>query len=183
MPSISKQLARPIIFLDMDDVLCVDSRYSSVEVMGAFKFYGTKYPELWANLVLPDARNNLHELHREFFPQYVISSSWSSILEQWQMKEVFDKTGLDFVATNLHKDWTTPKGVGSSRVKEIESWISKHKVPKRPLLIIDDTESGWSLKYSRLDSVGIVILCEQSVGFIHEHLLKAQSILRGQLVR
>lgn len=125
MPKATKQLARPIVFLDMDDVLCVDSRYSSIEVMDAFKDLSSKNPELWANLISPEARTNLGELHREFFPQYVISSSWSYNIEQWQMKEVFERTGLEFIAANLLKKWTIPKRLGSSKTNEISNQTVK----------------------------------------------------------
>lgn len=181
MPKARKQLVRPILFLDMDDVLCVDSRYSSIQVIDAFNNHGRKNIELWANLINPEARTNLAELHREFFPQYVISSSWSCNINQQQMKDVFERTDLEFIASNLHKDWTTPKGSGSSRVNEITSWITTHKNPKRLILILDDFESGWALKGSSLDNAGMIVFCEKFIGFTTERLLEAQKKLRAQL--
>lgn len=181
MQTKTKQATRPIIFLDMDDVLCIDIKYSSIEVKAAFKSYETNYPGLWANLVHTDARMNLLELHTEFFPQYVLSSSWSCTFEEWQMKEVFKRTELDFVAKNLHKEWTTPKELGSSRIKEIENWLAKYMHPKRPILILDDADSGWTLKDSRLDKLGVIVFCEPSIGFNEQCLIEARKILGSQL--
>ena len=93
---------------------------------------------------------------------------------------MFERTDLEFIASNLHKDWTTPKGLGSSRVNEITSWISAHKNPKRPILVIDDFESGWALKGSSLDTDGMIVFCEQFIGFTTELLLEAQKKLRAQ---
>jgi hypothetical protein len=172
---------RPITFLDMDDVLAVSREYTSYQVIATFKSQDLDgWPELWAGLVFPEARANLMALHSEFWPQYVVSSSWTNYLTREQIQEIFRRAGLAFVADNMHKQWTTPKGTGSARVTEIENWIAKHRLRTQPILVLDDHESGWSLHESHLDQKGLVVLCEPWVGFVGDKLLDAQRLLRTQ---
>lgn len=172
---------RPLIFLDIDDVLAVSREYTSYQVVTTFKLNDLDgWPELWSGLVLPEARANLAALHSEFWPQYVVSSSWSNYLSRGQMEEVFRRTGLGFVAENLHKHWTTPKGPGPSRPGEIEAWIAMHRQPAQPVLVLDDRESGWNLVGSSLDYSSYVVLCEPASGFVAARLLEAQTQLRAQ---
>ncbi|WP_119736973.1 HAD domain-containing protein [Noviherbaspirillum cavernae] len=172
---------RPVIFLDMDDVLVISREFTSFQVISAFKAQDLDYPELWAGLVSPEARFNLAELHNEFQPEYVISSNWSSYLSQAQLQEIFQRTGLSFVAENMHAQWTTPKGTGSPRVTEVENWIVKYRQPEQAVLVLDDHESGWNLHECQLDQQGLVVLCDEWTGFTAEKLLDAQRLLRAQL--
>jgi hypothetical protein len=95
---------QPIIFIDMDDVLVVSREFTSYQVITAFKLNEVDtWPELWEGLILAEARTNLAAPHEEFSPQYVNSSSWSKHLTQEQMNGVFRRTGLEFVADNLHE--------------------------------------------------------------------------------
>jgi hypothetical protein len=172
---------RPIVFLDMDDVLTISREHTIYQLMDIFKsqdFDG--YPELWSSLVFAEGRANLEVLDIEFSPQYVISSNWSNHLSREQMEVIFRRTGLTFVADSLHKHWTTPKGTGSARVTEIESWIDRHAQSSQPMLVLDDHESGWNLHESSLDKKGCVVLCEPWIGFIADKLLEAQKLLRAQ---
>jgi len=174
---------RPIVFLDMDDVLVTSREYTSYQVITTFKMGDIDgWPELWAGLVLPEARDSLNTLHRQFAPHYVISSSWSKYLTQEQMVQVFRRTGLDFVADNLHEQWSTPK-IDGSRVDEIESWLAKYRTPAQPVLVLDDDESGWSLAESCLERRGCVVLCEPCVGLVADKLAYAQRLLRAQQTR
>jgi hypothetical protein len=173
---------RPIIFLDIDDVLAISSVYTSYQVITTFKSGDLDaWPELWQGLVFQEARTNLMELHSEFWPQYVVSSSWSNYLSQGQMWEVFKRSGLAFVADNMQKHWTTPKADGPSRTREIENWIAKHRQRGQPILVLDDSASGWGLRDSFLDYTGLVVLCEPWIGFVAAKLAEAQIKLRAQL--
>lgn len=173
---------RPIIFLDIDDVLAISRDYTSNEVIAAFKSSVLgDWPELWAGLISAEARANLGALHSEFWPQYVISSSWSNFLTREQMQLIFRRTGLDFVAKNLHRRWTTPKGMGPSRTDEIKNWIAKHGRRRQTMLVLDDHESGLGLRASSLDHHGVVVLCDPWVGFNADKLASAQKLLRTQL--
>jgi hypothetical protein len=173
---------RPVIFLDIDDVLAISREYTSNEVVAAFKASALDdSPESWAGLISSEARANLATLHKEFWPQYVISSLWSTYLTREQIQVIFRRTGLDFVANNMHKRWTTRKGMGPSRTDEIESWIAKHRQTRQAMLVLDDCESGIGLRTSSLDRRGLVVLCEPWVGFTVEKLVGAQSLLRAQM--
>lgn len=174
------QRNKPVVFLDMDDVFCVHQQYSSGQALEALKRQETNH-EIWENLVLAEARINLAKLHLEFLPTYVISSSWSYGLSHSQMRQVLFKTGMDFVAVDLHRDWKTPKLYAPSRIKEIEAWLAKHRHPIRPILILDDYSSGWALQHSRLDKEGYVVFCEVGIGFVSEKLVEAQNLLRAQI--
>lgn len=178
------EMMRPIIFLDIDDVLAISREFTSYQVMASFKSGDLDgWPELWSGLILTEARVNLAALHGEFWPQYVVSSSWSNYLTREQMQGVFRRTGLRFIAENLHKQWTTPKRKGPSRPGEITNWIAAHRQPAQPVLVLDDEESGWNLVGSVLDDSGYVVLCEPSVGFVVEKLGAAQTQLRSQNLR
>jgi hypothetical protein len=50
----------------------------------------------------------------------------------------------------------------------------------RPMLVLDDHESGWSLYESPLDMAGPVVLCDPWIGFNRDKLALAQSLFRTQ---
>lgn len=172
---------QPIIFLDIDDVLAISREYNSYQVMAIFKSGDVdRWPELWNGLLFASGRENLATLHREFSPQYVISSSWSHSLHREQMLEMFRRSGLEIVANNMHVHWTTPKFDGSSRTEELEGWIAAHRQLGQPMLVLDDHTSGWSLVESLLDQMGLVVLCEPGIGLVADKLVAAQRLLRVQ---
>ena len=175
----------PLFFIDMDDVLVLDARYTSYQVRECFRRNDMTWRELWDGLVDSGARTNLLALHNEFSPVYVASSSWTKILTREQFVEVLRRTGLDFVADNLHEEWATPKFPGKYRDDEIWSWLGT-VFPDTPpasliLLVLDDDESGWTLAGSPLDRAGQVVLCEVWRGLTTEKLEHAQQLVRAQL--
>lgn len=173
---------RPIIFLDIDDVLAIGSVYTSYQVIAMFKSGDLNvWPELWDGLFFSEGCTNLTVLHDEFLPWYVVSSSWSNYLSCEQMKRVFRRSGLEFVAENMHQYWTTSHSGASSRLEGIDIWISEHQQPSQPILALDDHGSGWSLLDSSLDRQGLVVLCESSIGFVASKLAEAQIKLQAQI--
>lgn len=173
---------RSIVVLDVDDVLAVHQEHNSFQVLAAFKHGDLDdVPNLWKHLFDAAARKNLRTLHEEFVPEYVISSSWTSFLDREQICAVLHRTGLTFVAENLHQDWCTPRGNGSYRLTEIDGWLEMHTLgtPHRPYVILDDRISGQSLPGSHLEERAV--LCDAWVGFTHPKLRSAQKILRDQL--
>lgn len=176
------QLARPIVFLDLDDVLVVSQVYTRYQVIATFKAGDLDgWPEMRANLVLPEARDNLAALHREFALHYVVSSSWTKYLDRAQIDEVFLRTGLEFIVHSMHPQWTTPKSEHSARLDEIEAWIDAHHQPGQPVLVLDDPTSGGGMVDSTLDLMGYLLLCEPSIGFVTAKLAAAQRALRAQI--
>lgn len=172
---------RPVVICDFDDVLAVHSEHNSFQVLAAFKHAALDdVPTLWKFLFDASACKNLRTLHDEFSPEYVISSSWASFLDREQICEVLRRTGLTFVAENLHQDWRTPREDGSYRLTEIDGWLDAHAPGNPPpCVILDDLMSGQSLPGSHLEER--TVLCDAWVGFTHPKLRSAQKILRDQL--
>lgn len=172
---------RPVVICDFDDVLAFHQEHNSFKVLAAFKAAALDdVPSLWKYLFDSSACKNLHTLHDEFVPEYVISSSWASFLDRAQICEVLRRTGLEFVAENLHHDWCTQREEGSYRLTEIDGWLDLHALgTPLPYVILDDHISGQSLPGSHLEARAV--LCDAWVGFTHPKLRSAQKILRGQL--
>jgi hypothetical protein len=168
-----KHDARPLVFLDMDDVLCLDDVHHSGQMLKIFEQKIPDYPEMWERLVDPGAAENLRQLHAEFNPVYVISSSWATYLDREQMCEALTRTQLQFVVENLHTEWRTPRALSSSRRDEIEWWLEAHRELSQPFLIIDDSRSGAVLAHSPLALDGHVVLCRSGLGFTKKPLKEA----------
>jgi len=173
----------PLVFLDFDDVLAVHRFHTGFRVIEAFsQGIAGDVPELWANVFDGRARRNLQTLHDEYQPDYIISSSWASYLDREQIAEVLKRTGLQFVEAGLHEQWCTPRDNTSSRLSEIESWLTLYAPDnERPYIIIDDHLSGGTLSSSRL--VGRTVFCDAWVGFQHQKLRTARKILSCQITR
>lgn len=173
--------ARPIIFLDMDDVLCLDEEFHSGEMLRVVQNQRPDWPELWQKLVDVDAAANLLWLHEEFNPEYVVSSSWAMHLDREQFCDVLERTQLQFVAYNLHQEWQTPRARSSTRREEVEWWLEAHRDKGQSFLILDDTYSGDTLMHSPLALEGRVVTCEVRKGLTATKLEEAQVKLRLQL--
>jgi hypothetical protein len=172
---------RPLVFLDMDDVLCLNEQHTSILMVQRFQKHDLEWPEMWLGLLNADATTNLRSLHDEFAPLYVISSSWVIYLNLHQMCELFKRTSLHIVLENLHEHWQTPRALSSSRRDEVEWWLHEHREPSQPFVILDDTSSGWSLAHCPLDHDGHVVLCEGKQGFTREKLNEARELLSRQI--
>lgn len=167
------------IFLDIDDVLCVHRNFNTCQVLAALTGDVSILPEtIWEEIFHANARQNLWQLHEEFHPRYVISSSWTLYLSREQLCDVFQKTGLWFVAENLHDIWCTPRSADSYRMTEIENWLDMQMYTNGPVLILDDELSGQSLVGSHLEAQAV--LCDESAGFLHPNLVAAREILHRQ---
>jgi len=172
---------RALVFLDFDDVLAVHREHNSTSLRTAFKTDTLDaVTDLWAGLFHYSARMNLRTLHEEFSPEYVVSSSWTLHFNRKQIVEILHRTGLTFVAENLHREWRTPREDGVSyRLTEIEAWLDEHNpIKARPFVILDDELSGQSLPGSYLEERAV--LCDADVGFLYPQLRVAQAILRSQ---
>jgi len=172
--------ARPLVFLDMDDVLCLDDVYHSGQMLKIFQQKIADYPEIWERLVDAGAAENLRQLHDEFNPVYVISSTWATYLNREQMCDALTRTQLQFVVENLHAEWRTPRALSSSRRDEIDWWLEAHREPCQPFIIIDDSWSGTGLAHSPFAGNGNVILCKSGFGFTKKKLKEACRQLQRQ---
>lgn len=175
---------RPLIFLDIDDVLSLHPRLNARQALAAIRGDQSIDPQyIWQNIFHAAASENLRQLDLEFSPLYVISSSWTSRLNRDQICETFVRTGLQFVANNLHERWCTVGWAQSSRFAEIHAWLDAnwahlYKLPlSPPFVIIDDVRSGSSLIGSHLHHM--TVLCDEAGGFMFPQLRTAQHILRA----
>ncbi len=173
--------ARPVVFLDIDDVLCVHRTLNTRQVLAALAGDETvDAASIWQQVFHASARENLRQLHEEFEPMYIISSSWTLHLSREQLCETFRRTGLEFVSDCLHEHWCTPRDDDSYRLVEIEAWLDTHAlVEPVPFLILDDLISGQSIPGSHLEEYAV--LCDAWMGFTHPKLRSAQKILRNQV--
>jgi len=172
---------KPIIFLDIDDVLCVHRTLNTREVLAALAGDETvDAAAVWQQIFHVAAVEYLRQLHLEFEPQYVVSSSWTLHLTKAQLCAAFEFTGLAFIAENLHEQWCTPRDDESYRLVEIEAWLDTHALLS-PLayLIIDDVVSGQSLSGSHLEDRAV--LCDAWKGFMFKELFAARGILHAQI--
>lgn len=173
---------RPLIFLDIDDVIAINPAYTGLDVALFFQGeLGIESADLWTKLFSRNAISNLFKLHVEFVPEYVITSSWTNYLNQQQLQFVFQETGLNFVSENLNPQWTTPKSNTAGRLTELQAWISRFGNRLQPILIIDDIDSGWNLVKSDFDQNGQIVFCEPRMGFVEHRMDKARQILRQQI--
>jgi len=78
--------SRPVVFLDIDDVLCVNRLYNTRQVLAVLDGdESINACEVWQQIFHASARANLRQLHDEFEPIYVISSSWTLHLSREQL--------------------------------------------------------------------------------------------------
>lgn len=176
---------RPIVFLDIDDVLCIHRNFNTRQVLAALAGDpAVDADEVWQQIFHPHAVENLRKLDDEFRPFYVISSSWTLHLTQVQLCAAFAATGLNFVAENLHEHWCTPRDDDSYRLIEIEAWLdhawrNTRLLAAAPFLIIDDVRSGESLVASHVEQR--TVFCDASVGFLYPQLSAARKILASEV--
>jgi hypothetical protein len=167
----------PIVFLDLDDVLCLNTTYGGYDailaVNGRHASPGVVYRELFD----PRARAVLENVHDSLDGRlrYVISSTWREALGRGQMETVFRASGLGFVADALEpgERWCTPAKVGRlRRADEVAAWLDLHHQGEA-FVIVDDTYSGASLEPAlALQSHPFyrrVVMCRELEGLMDHH--------------
>ena len=174
----------PILFLDIDDVLCVNQPYSGFDLIDVFKGQHADPDAVFQKIFRAHARVVLKHIHDELDekPRYVISSTWRQHFTREQMDVIFRKTGLDFVADRLHPIWATAAiSHRCMRSEDIEQWLDEHHEGE-PFAILDDTFSGPSLlpalKSNGHRFSGRVVLCKECVGLMPEHVKSLLQALR-----
>lgn len=104
-----------ILFLDFDDVLCLNDPLGGYDVLEALREvqHGRNalgdFATLWRTLFHPFSVTFLEDIHQEFAPAYVLSTNWTRFMDRETLVTVLRQTGLAFVADNLHRDWETIK--------------------------------------------------------------------------
>lgn len=171
-----KNPAHSILFLDIDDVLCLNDRYGGYDVIEAVQQRHDNPEAVFREVFSRRARDVLEQVHAglEGHLRYVISSTWREVFEPAQLREAFKAGGLGFVAQALHEAWCTPSAIYSDqRADDIAKWLDERHQGE-PFAIVDDTFSGPSLKPALTKAAhpfhGRVVLCDERVGLLPEHV-------------
>ena len=189
----------PVLFLDLDDVLCMSSPCGGFDALAAVRGQHVNAARVYLELFDSSATEALHRVHDEMGAavRYVISSTWRESFSRVQLEVVFRHAGLGFVADHLQEGeaWRTPPKFGRSRrIDEIAQWLDRHHEGE-PFAILDDTHSGASLAPALWPSglpasmassdvpvpghsgtepphpfAGRVVLCQENVGLTLEHI-------------
>ncbi len=166
----------PILFLDIDDVLCMNERYGGLDIRLALNGQMAHPDKVLRQAFNREACKVLAQLHAAMDARlrYVISSTWREALSREQLSRLFLANGLACVTESLHPDWHTPIELfRQSRAEDIANWLSLNHEGE-PLAILDDSFSGESLKVCLKDPRdpfhGRVVLCRERVGLRAEHL-------------
>ena len=162
---------RPIVFLDFDDVICLNRHY------GAYDVFAPDPPdELWQQLFHPPAIAVLQALTDEFDPHFVLTTSWLLRMDRGRCDDILKRSGLNVVADALHPHWQAPPSVGRTRLEAVELWLAAHHCGE-PFAVIDDELSGVGLGGSRFDAEGRVVLCRAGEGLHRGYLSRLQRAL------
>ncbi|MDI1258259.1 HAD domain-containing protein [Aquabacterium sp.] len=164
-------MKRPILFLDFDDVICLNAPYGGYDV-----FAPNKPSDLYERLFAPQCTTLLLEVLKAYQPQVVLTTSWLRLMDREGFESLFSRTGLELVSTSLQEHWSATQNRGWERVAAIDSWLSNFH-DGEPYVIFDDECSGTGLKRSRHDRAKRLVLCGENVGLQEGHLaLVAQAL-------
>jgi len=166
---------QPVLFLDFDDVICLNKTCGGYDVLLAISqvkngqsasLDGGEFRDLWAQLFDADAKAHLHLLHKEFSPSYVLSTSWRKFMDKDSFVAVLRRSGLGFVADNLHPDWKTPTEFSApDRAREISHWLSRHPDVEGRWVVLDDELSGTGFAHwPSPELMPYLVFCKESVG-------------------
>jgi hypothetical protein len=173
--------ATGLVFLDIDDVLCLSSPYGGYAAIDALAGTHAEPDAVFRELFAARAREVLLRAHEEMDSEmsgalrYVISSTWREHFDRDGIETVFRRSGLEAIADRLHEGdlWRTPISVHrGQRADEIGEWLRLHHGGE-PFVIVDDTFSGTSLYASVLGPshplTDRIVLCQEGVGLLAEH--------------
>lgn len=181
----------PVLFLDIDDVLCLNNGLSGIDVVDAVNGRHDDPAAVYRGAFASGAVQVLERVHEAMGGElhYVISSTWRWSLGREQFREVFGGGGLGFVAAKLHEPdrWCTPmRETPGMRVDEIADWLRRHHRGEA-FAIVDDEFSGHSLQPALTRPnhpfFGRVVLCQEGVGLRDEHAQTLVDALSAAAVR
>jgi hypothetical protein len=167
------QAMRPLLFLDFDDVICVNAPYGGYDV-----FTPDPPADLYEKLWHPPAAQTLLAIMSEHNPVVVVTTSWLKLMDRGGFEALFRRTGLHAVADSLHPAWEAPPGQ-DSRLAAIEEWLIAHYAGE-PFAALDDKRSGTGLPGSWLERAGCLVLCEENVGLHSGHLPAVRAALTSK---
>ncbi|MCK9687334.1 HAD domain-containing protein [Scleromatobacter humisilvae] len=163
----------PIVFLDIDDVLCL-SRVVGVQDAAAAMYGNHPLPvDVFELLFHAPAVAALRCLHEQLQGKvrYVVTSAWRLRFSRAEFAHIMNCGGLDIVAAALdvRDRWCTPSMPAAARLDEITAWLLAHGAGES-FVVLDDVHSGGSLAGAGGVLEGRVVLCDEGVGLVPEHL-------------
>ena len=173
---IAEDSGPPIVFLDIDDVLCLNCPYGGSDALDAVTGRHADPDSVLREIFAAEPKRVLQGVHERMGGQlrYVISSSWRQAFSRQQIERVFSVADIGFVARRLHEIWETPYTPWRpDRKREIERWLQHHHQGE-PFVVLDDEYSGGSLSDIDAGDAGLlaarVVLCSVGVGLTLEHM-------------
>lgn len=161
---------RPILFLDLDDVLCLNNPVGGFDVLEASQRPDEDLQPLLDKLFDEWAKAHLSNIHDEFQPIYVMGTSWTRFMDRELIERVMHGTGIGFVAENLHPDWQTQKKAHLNRAEQIRAWLNQHPDCADRWIAIDDDASGAGLQAHWCKD--FAVLCKEDVGLTADKYLE-----------
>lgn len=162
---------RPTLLLDIDDVIVLHrgaefdkGRIDEIS------------PEACQRLIHPPAGQALSKLVDELSPRIVVTSAWVRFTSRSAMERLLRLAGYEQVARSLHNTWSASRLGRSTRLESISDWLVANHLGE-PFCILDDGDSGASLRGSSHDQARRVLLCEVGVGLHMGHLPFVRSAL------
>lgn len=166
-----------VLFLDFDDVFCLNKPYGGYDV---FQSFDARPADLYERLWHQPAVDVLRSILQEHKPRVVLTTSWLRMMERDGFEDLFRRTGLTEVCRLLHGAWCAPAKPGERRLEAIESWLNLNK-PEGPFVVLDDEHSGTGLEGSWLDEAGCLVLCVPGIGLQPFHLEHVRRALRPKV--
>lgn len=176
-------MQRPVLFLDFDDVICLNAPYGGYHAKLALDegTFSTSQ-ELHDRLFDSRAKQYLAQINDEFNPWFVLSTSWGWLYEQAELEEVLQFCGLHFVVSNLHNTWATPKQQRQGlRSAEIKTWLNLHPELMNSWVVLDDKLSGRGFDIWPQKQRTYVVLCQQDVGLTATEYAQLRYALQRRL--
>jgi hypothetical protein len=170
--------ASPVLFLDLDDVLCLNKPFGCQDAWEALHGRHPRQGHVFRELFSAPAVGTLQRVHQSFGGdlRYVISSTWRERFGRREMERLLASAGAPFAADALDAadQWRTPaKLLRRQRVDEIDAWLQRYHRGES-FAVLDDLHSGASLHLAANDQTHAVhrrvVLCEPGVGLTHEHI-------------
>lgn len=164
-PSGQRLKLSPLLFLDIDGVLCSNRICGGRHAAQALRARQNPGDSAfsWNELFESEALVALDLLMQRSMPHVVITSTWLILFNRAGMEEVFRLTGLGRVADAFHTQWDAPQNRFESRLAAIERWLASNH-DGQPFAVLDDGESGSGLRDSKMERDGRVVLCEDGIG-------------------
>ena len=164
---------QPVLFLDFDDVLCLNNPYGGYDV-AVPPWPGDLLMRLWHR----PAMEVLQHVVDACTPLVVVTSSWLQIMTLPSVEGLLRQSGAGFLADALHPCGEALGVRGGTRLQAIDNWLRTNDLGQ-PYAILDDHLSGTGLLGSRHDTLGRLVLCDVDVGLRQEHVQRLTSALKS----